>query len=240
MMAAKKIVDGLWQIALGAVNVFVIDDDGIALIDTGLPNSAGKITTALRELGRQPSDVRRILVTHCHPDHAGSVAELKRITGAPAYMHALDAALVRRGESRRPFTPSPGLLPKILFRLFIGPNQVPIEPAEIDGDLTDGLELPIAGGIRVIHTPGHCAGHVALLWHRHRLLFVADAASNMLGLGLSIVYEDLQEGLRSLATLSALDFDMACFGHGAPLLSRASERFKKNWMGDYLMAGGSP
>ena len=62
----------------------------------------------------------------------------------------------------------------------------------------------------------------------------------MLGLGLSIVYEDLQEGLRSLATLSALDFDMACFGHGAPLLSRASERFKKNWMGDYLMAGGSP
>ena len=70
-----------------------------------------------------------------------------------------------------------------------------------------------------------------MLYPRHGgVLFAADAASNMLGrLGPSIFYEDLAEGTRSLQRLAALDFAIACFGHGRPIASHASERFRRRW-----------
>ena len=49
------------------------------------------------------------------------------------------------------------------------------------------------------------------------------------GLGLSLGYESLQEGLDSLRTLAALDFDIACFGHGKPIMSGASDKFRAKW-----------
>ncbi len=67
---------------------------------------------------------------------------------------------------------------------------------------------------------------MALLWPSHRVLFVGDAAANMMGLGLSLGYEDLELGKRSLARLATLDFEVACFGHGAPIKRGASARFQ--------------
>jgi glyoxylase-like metal-dependent hydrolase (beta-lactamase superfamily II) len=96
-MAAKLIVEGLWQISLGTVNAFLVDSGELTLIDTGFPDNAGKIVQAVESLGRKPADIRHILVTHCHPDHTGSLAAIKRLTSAPAYMHAADAAMVRKG-----------------------------------------------------------------------------------------------------------------------------------------------
>jgi hypothetical protein len=51
----------------------------------------------------------------------------------------------------------------------------------------------------------------------------------MSGLSLSLGYEDLEQGKRSLAKLAALDFSVACFGHGKPLMRDASARFKRAW-----------
>jgi glyoxylase-like metal-dependent hydrolase (beta-lactamase superfamily II) len=69
------------------------------------------------------------------------------------------------------------------------------------------------------------------LWPRRRVLFVADAASNLPTFGLSLGYENLTEGLRSLAKIAALDFDIACFGHGGAITTQASAKFKKKWGG---------
>ena len=79
-MAAKLIVEGLWQISLGTVNAFLIDSGSgeLTLIDSGLPESAGKIVRAVESLGKRAADIRHIIVTHCHPDHAGSLAAIKR------------------------------------------------------------------------------------------------------------------------------------------------------------------
>ena len=60
-------------------------------------------------------------------------------------------------------------------------------------------------------------------------MFAADACSNMMGLGWSLGYENFQEG-RSLKKLSAMDFQIACFGHGKPILKDASHRFKELWL----------
>src|SRR5262249_7157387 len=116
-MPATAIVPGLWGVSLGFVNAFILDaDHGLAVIDTG---SAGKILEAARELGREPSDLRHILVTHCHMDHAGGLAELKRQTGATVMMHPLDAEMVREGEAVRPLKPAPGLINAFVCRFLV-------------------------------------------------------------------------------------------------------------------------
>ena len=229
MAAPTQIVEGLWQINLGAVNAFLVDQGELTLIDTGLPKSEDKIVAAIESIGKKVTDLKHIIVTHCHPDHAGSVAALKRMSGARVYMHPTDAAMVRRGEAVRPMTPSPGLLRGLMYRLFIPKKPVPLEPCAIDQEINDGTELPIAGGLKAIHIPGQCAGQVALLWPRRRLLFAADACANMPTFGYALCYESLEDGKKSLRKLAALDFDVAVFGHGGPIKSGASAKFKEKW-----------
>jgi glyoxylase-like metal-dependent hydrolase (beta-lactamase superfamily II) len=229
MATTRKIVDGLWQINLGPVNAFLLDAGELTLIDTGLPENAAKITAAIESLGKKTTDLKHIIVTHCHPDHAGGLAAIRRASQARVYMHATDAAMVRVGNGKRPLTAAPGLIRHILFRLFVAGRSGAIEPCSIDCEVADGAELPIAGGLRAIHAPGHCAGQLVFLWPRRGVLFAADAASNMPRLGLSLGYEDLELGLRSLAKLAALDFEIACFGHGAPITTNASARFRSRW-----------
>lgn len=230
-MSVEQVVPGLWQVKISFVNAFLLDDgrgDGLSMIDTGVPGSVPTILGAVEAIGRKPGDVRRILVTHCHSDHAGSLAELKRATGAEAFMHPVDAALVREGECRRPLHPAPGLLNWFVCKFLVGEAPTVIEPAAIEHEAGDGDTLP--SGLRAIHVPGHCAGQIALLWPEHGgVLIAADAAANAFGLALSPFYEDLTEGRRSLAKLAALNFQTAVFGHGKPILADASAKFAARW-----------
>lgn len=229
-MPAKQIVPGLFEISLGAVNVFLLEtDDGLALIDAGFPNKADQILTEVRQLGKQPEAIRHIIITHAHPDHIGSLAALQRATNAATYIHPLDAPIARTGTGLRPLTPAPGLLTRILFWLFIRPVDS-LEGSPITHEVNDGDLLPIAGGLKAIHTPGHCAGHLAFLWPREGLLFVGDACANFPSFGWSLGYEDLQIGRQSLKELAQLDFQLACFGHGRAFLKDASQRFRKRWL----------
>src|SRR5580765_6291787 len=226
MANAQQVVEGLWMIPLGPVNAYLLEQGELTLIDTGLPKDEGKIVAAIEAIGRKATDLKHIIVTHCHPDHAGSVAALKRLSGARVYMHPLDAALVRKGICTRPLTPAPGLMRGLMFRLFIPKTPPPLEACAIDQEINDGTELPIAGGLKAIHIPGQCAGQVALLWPRRRLLFAADACANMPTFGYALCYEDLEEGKRSLRKLAALDFDAAVFGHGRPIKTGAAQKFR--------------
>ena len=228
-MAAKRIVEGLYGIGVGGVNVFLLEaPDGCVLIDAGFPEKAETILEALRGLGKQPKDVRHIVVTHGHPDHIGSLAALQRVTGAETWMHPLDAGIARAGGGFRKLTPAPGLLNHLMLKLVRPGTQV--EPAVVDHEIEDGEELPVAGGLRVVHMPGHCAGQVALLWPRRGgVLFAADACMHVMRLDWTIGYEDIVEGGRSLRKLNGLAFDVACFGHGRPIAGRAAERFKEKW-----------
>jgi glyoxylase-like metal-dependent hydrolase (beta-lactamase superfamily II) len=228
-MAVRQVVPGLHMISAGPVNMFLLESEGgYALIDTGLPGSADAILKSLAELGKSPDAIRHILLTHAHPDHIGSLAAVKKATGAVAYIHAADAPIATSGKGFRPMKAAPGLLTGILFRLFVRLDRV-VEAATIDHQIEDGEQLPIAGGIRAIHVPGHCAGQLLFLWGRPGVLFAADACSNMTGLGWSLGYEDFEQGKKDLSRLSDLDFQIACFGHGKPILDNAARKFRDKW-----------
>src|SRR5882757_5846224 len=115
-----KIVDGLYGIHLGSTNTFLLDSgDDCALIDTGFPGSGPAILGAVREIGKKPSDIRHILLTHAHVDHIGSYATLKNTTNASGYVHPLDAAIVEAGSGFRPMSPSSVLAPGWRFQWFL-------------------------------------------------------------------------------------------------------------------------
>lgn len=229
----ERVVSGCYRIPLGFVNAFVITKpDQVTLVDCGMPGSADRIERALASLGCAIEQVKHILITHCHPDHAGSLAEIqRRCPDAKTYMHSEDAAQVRAGvamPAERPLRPSPGLHNYLLFHCFVNRISSEIEPARVDRLVYDGQRLPIAGGLSIIHAPGHSAGQVCFLWHSDQgVLFAGDVASCVFGPAYSIAYEDFELGKQTLCDLAMHPFEYACFGHGKTLMRTASRRLAK-------------
>ena len=230
-MSLQQVVPGFHCINLGFVNAYLLEaQDGLVLIDTGIPNSAEKILSSVASLGKQPSDIKHILVTHLHGDHTGSLAAIKKATGATVSMHTLDAQLVRIGQAGRPVQPAPGLFNRFIVFMMSRRGPIPIEAAEIENELSDGQMLDSVAGIKVIHAPGHAAGQVAFLIPMHGgILVAADTCNNRSGLGYPPIFEDMDDGIKTLKKLSALDFEVAVFGHGKPITSGASNAFKQKW-----------
>ncbi len=228
-MAVKRVTNGVHVVPMGMANAFLIEgDDGLALIDAGFPGKQAVLFGAIRELGRSPDQLKHLIFTHGHPDHIGSAAAIVRETGARTYMHALDIPIAESGGPFRPMRAAPGLLRRAMCTLFFHPDER-VEPVAIDQPLIPGEILPVAGGFEVIHTPGHCAGQVALLWRPGRMLFAGDVCMNLMGLGDPVGFENLNDGRASQRKLAELSFDAAGFGHGAPIARDASTRFRNEW-----------
>lgn len=225
-MSVKEVVSGLHQVTQGGINVFVLEDgDGLTIIDTGFDKHGDGYAADLASLGHGLSDVRNVVITHAHPDHLGNASRFSNQT-APIYLHPDGDAIAKAGIIHQTMRPAPGLLNAVLFRLLIGYGSEEFPAFTPDRKLADGDVLDIAGGLEVIHTPGHAASHVSLLWKRDRgLLFTGDAAGNVMGLNYSLGYDDFAAGKASLTKLAGYEYEAAVFGHGKPIVSGASARF---------------
>jgi hydroxyacylglutathione hydrolase len=147
---------------LGMVNCHVVvGAKGSVLVDTGLPGSCHKVERALQRRGLELSDVRLIVVTHAHIDHAGSAAHLRALTGAPIVAHAGDLDFY---QQKRPMTfCATGWFGHAFLRT--GLIRRPYVPFTPDLLLQDGDELAldrfgIDGAVRP--TPGHTCGSVSV------------------------------------------------------------------------------
>lgn len=145
---------------LGLVNAYLVaEDDGLTLIDTTIPGSAGAILAAARAL-EQP--IVRIALTHAHGDHIGSLdALVSRLPDAEVLISTRDARLLHKDKSRDPQEPQTrvkGSLP--------GAKTTPSRTL-VAGDRVGSLE--------VIGAPGHTPGHVAYLDPRDQTLYCGDA-----------------------------------------------------------------
>lgn len=229
---AEQVVPGVYAVKIrgGYVNAYFIVQEKALLIDSGLPRQAAKILASLRAAGGKPEDLGHILVTHHHVDHTGSLAALAEATRAQIYVHPLDAPIVR-GERD-----VPGPNPRSKLGRVLGPLVMRLTPRRLPAvtvghEVSDGEELPLAGGIAVIHTPGHTAGHTAYLWRQGGgVLFAGDAAGNLLGrLGppFGMFTEDMAQAKESIRKLAALEFDTACFGHGGVIRGKPHAAFRR-------------
>jgi len=227
---AEEVLPGVYQISMLYVNAFLILEDEMTLVDSGLPKRKQTILKALTKVGRQATDLKHIAITHHHTDHTGSLAAMVGATDARVYVHALDAPIVR-GEK-----PVPGPNPKSILGKIVGPliARLPayrLTPAQVDHEVSDGDELPIAGGMKAVHAPGHTAGSVAYLKPGNGgVLFAGDVAGNLfgrLGLPIGMYTEDMEQAKASIGKIAELEFDSACFGHGGVLRGKANVAFRR-------------
>jgi glyoxylase-like metal-dependent hydrolase (beta-lactamase superfamily II) len=232
MSNVLQITPHLWQLKMGMVNCYLLEtQDGLTLIDAGWPNKTDKIFGAMRESGHDPVDIRNLVLTHGHIDHAGSAAEVRRRTGARTYAHGIDVELISKGQAERPGTSvTPGIIPAFAYLVFIKPGGTKYESFPIDQMLKDGDVLTMAGGLEVIHSPGHCAGHVALLLRQDGVLIAGDICSNIMGLGYSVLNEDISLARQTILRVADYPFERAVFGHGKPLDKRAAQQLKDRFL----------
>jgi glyoxylase-like metal-dependent hydrolase (beta-lactamase superfamily II) len=223
-----QLAPGIWRIRLigDYVNGFLLrDDDGqVTLIDMGLPFSGKKVMAALSSVGSGPSDVTRLMLTHCHPDHAGGAAYVQERTGKPVDVHAEDAEYVRTGTQP---PRDPAIRTPLLMRLMKDPKQKPVTIGE---ELADGQVLPVAGGLRVVHTPGHSPGHVSYLHEPTGTLITGDAIFNVLGRirwPMKALCTDFAMTTTTAHQLADLEYDVAAFTHGPEIRDRPREAIRR-------------
>lgn len=194
------------------------DSDGITLVDASISNAGPKILAQLAQAGHKPSDVKRILITHAHPDHVGALPYLHKETNAEVWCHALEKPVVQ-GEEAIARPPS-GLRPPV----------TKVAPTPVHRTLADGEMLPILGGLQVVHTPGHAPGHLSFFHPERRLLIVGDAIFrlffNRLTLPLAMLTVDMEEDKRSIRKLMALKPEIVMFGHGDPIVENATAQLE--------------
>ncbi|HTO05370.1 MAG TPA: MBL fold metallo-hydrolase, partial [Opitutus sp.] len=154
---------------MGVCHLLVDENREAVLLDTGLIGEQGQIRRRLRRLGLGPENVKAILLTHGHLDHAGNLAWAKAWTGAPIYAHASEQAHIDGTFSYCGAAVWCGRLERA-GRRWLGAGVA----AKIDVPIADGDELPFWGGLRVIHLPGHTLGHCGFHSTRHDTLFSGD------------------------------------------------------------------
>jgi glyoxylase-like metal-dependent hydrolase (beta-lactamase superfamily II) len=233
----KEIFPGIYQVNLTlsgfnpeSVNIYLIKtNDGLISIDSGWDSapSVRSLEEQLAEIGARIPDIRKVIVTHCHIDHMGLAHRLKQQFNIRVYMHEKEMNLIKVR-----FTGGDNLIP--ITDRFLQSHGVPaaeLTPPEVQLPVSADLgtiqpDVLLQGGedipageytLRVINTPGHTPGHIALYEPGRKLLFSGDVLLPTIATNAAIHVQHIpfpmQQYLDSLLTLKKMDINTVLPGH---------------------------
>src|SRR4051812_36642502 len=168
-MLQREVAPGVHRVEDSFTNWYLVEgDDGLTIVDAGIPRSWDSLQDALAGLGRTRSDVRALVLTHAHFDHVGFAERARRELGIPVYVHEDDVPLTRhpwrydheRARTRYLLT-QPRALPIVATFLRHRAFWPPPVRSVVRYSDNDG-PLPVPGSPTVVPTPGHTLGHCAL------------------------------------------------------------------------------
>jgi len=150
-----RIYGNTWFVGTaGLTSLLVETDAGLILVDGALPQSSPLIEASIRKLGFDPLDIKAILLSHAHYDHAGGINALQRLSGAAVFTSPDGASVLQSG-----------LLQEDDPQFLHGPENSSFAAVRNVTAIADG-ELVTVGGvdIKAVHTPGHTPGGVSWTW----------------------------------------------------------------------------
>jgi glyoxylase-like metal-dependent hydrolase (beta-lactamase superfamily II) len=201
----------------------ILGDEGMTLVDTGLPGHYRDLMRELNDLGRPVSDIKGIVLTHGDSDHVGFAERLRSELGIPVYIGAEDAA--RAKGAKPPATPKdPRRIGPVVrfFAYAIAKGGFRTRPLQEVTPVQDGDVLPLPGSPRIVAMPGHSPGSVAVHVPAVRAVFVGDelttrhVLTGVEGPQPAPFTDDQAGSSASLDRLADLDVDWVIPGHGAP------------------------
>jgi len=205
-------------------NFFVLKEaEGATLIDTGGKDRLENLERKFAALGLDLARLRRIVITHAHYDHTGSLAALRQAGSAKVLAHEQEVPFLTR--TRR--LPRPAGLAGFLFHVAEPIFRSP--PLPVDQALRDG-EVIAGAGLKVIHTPGHTPGHICLYHAGLRALFTGDALVSREGKlegPVPFFSADISQARRSLQRLLELELETIYFAHGETLREGGGKALKE-------------
>jgi glyoxylase-like metal-dependent hydrolase (beta-lactamase superfamily II) len=226
-MKVEQVADGVHAVTGRLVNwLILVDGSDVTLIDTGYPGHRADVAASLRSVGRVPEDVRAVLLTHAHTDHAGNAptyagratvlahpAELPQLRGV--VRHQVSPLAILRNAWR------PGVAPWAVRAARKGGLEQPAvpdpQPISFEGDALDVPGHPVP-----IPTPGHTPGSCSYHLREHGVLATGDSlitahpttprrGPQLIG---AMFQYDARLAAESLARLRALPGDVMVPGHG--------------------------
>ena len=225
LKSTLEITPDVYQLTIGGTNIILIAEEELTLVDTGFPGSSAQLIDLIHKLGRSVEEIRLIILTHSHIDHAGGLADLRKLIQVKVAAHQADI-----GD-----TESQMYYPEVIRKLLRIPpfsalrSIISVKPSEVDMQLEGGEVLEPLGGLKVVHTPGHTPGSISLFSPTNKLLIVGDALNEHRGtlrLPPKRVSTDLAQAIDSVKRMARLDFDILCIGHGQPLAEDARSKLQ--------------
>jgi len=235
-----EVADRVWQCVLplgtgflGSVNTyFFADDGGVTLVDSGVGDAPtwDAVTAEFRALGYGLDQLRRVILTHTHHDHAGLATRLAAETRAEVWAHAEDLAYFERRYMRSEHYRS-------ALAAWLGSHGMPPDEAADLVTLSEATARTVARGLPSVRplqggetlrigdysfivewTPGHTPGHICLRDSGHELLVCGDhilpRVSPNVGMHPDSDVNPLAGYLESLSEIATSDLRTGLPGHG--------------------------
>jgi glyoxylase-like metal-dependent hydrolase (beta-lactamase superfamily II) len=201
----------------------VVADDGVTVVDAGLPGHWKDLVDELTSLGLSPADVKGVVLTHGDADHIGFAERLRRDHGVPVFVHAADAERARTGAKPKVAAGPMRLVPTLgFFAYALRKRAVPTTYVSEVVEVHDGEVLDLPGAPVVIGLPGHSPGSIAVHVPSADAVFVGDALTTRHvltgreGLQPAPFTDDPAAALASLDRLAGIQASWVLPGHGAP------------------------
>lgn len=212
----------------------LLNQDSWVLVDTGMPGTAPAIRELAKEAGVGELPLKTILLTHQDIDHIGGLPDFQAVEAPIVYAHPDDEGAINGKEPMLKVSPErmAGLLQQLPADVRLRFEQAYLHPSRsnVDRTFADGETLPIAGGLVVIHTPGHTPGHVSLYHQPSKTLIAGDsmvAKNGELSGPNPPVTPNMAQAIESLKKFQAFDIENIICYHGGLVQGNIQERIAK-------------
>jgi glyoxylase-like metal-dependent hydrolase (beta-lactamase superfamily II) len=202
-------------------NVYLIESNGeLALIDSGTGDSVDHILSYIESIGYSIQQLKKVILTHIHADHAGGASELKKKTGAKVYVHERAAGILTSGDEE-------AIDLTTAKRSGFYPAAYTFKPCEADHLLKDDDIFSLGNlTIKVVETPGHSRFDLSFITTGKEGTYLFSGDTVLFGGKISMInssdfnLQDLSDSVKKLTNYSC---DLLLPGHNQPALKNGHE-----------------